>query len=190
MTEPDEQNVGIVLTVIARDRPGLVERLSDVVERHSGNWIDSSLARLGGEFAGIVQIVLPGPALAAFEAALAALSKDGIDCLVRRDPSYAGVILTGGPHARLELTGVDHPGIVHEVSSALARHGVSIDALETRVFQGSMSGEAMFAAAADIVLPPHLSSDELRLLLEDIAQDIMVDIDLAEVEAPRGSEAQ
>lgn len=171
--------VEIVLTIIARDRPGLVQRLSDVIARHGGNWIDSSLARLGGEFAGIVQVKLPEVSLEPLQSALAALSQDGIECVVRHGAMPA---VAAGSHARLELTGVDHPGIVHEVSSALARHGVSIDALETRVFQGSMSGEAMFAAAADVVLPPQLSSHELRRLLEEIAQDIMVDIDLAEAE--------
>ena len=170
-------SVEIVLTVIAQDRPGLVERLSDVVERHGGNWIDSSMARLGGEFAGIVQVSLAQGSVDGLEQALAALAADGIHCVVRRDLAARPA---EGSHARLEVTGVDHPGIVHEISSALARHGVSIDSLETRVFQGSMSGEAMFAASAEIVLPASLTTEQLRDLLEDIAHDIMVDIDIAD----------
>ena len=39
----------MVLTVIARDRPGLVKALSEMIAKHGGNWIDSSMARLGGD---------------------------------------------------------------------------------------------------------------------------------------------
>ena len=70
--------VEIVLTVIARDRPGLVERVSEVIARHQGNWVDSSMARLGGEFAGILMIELPEASLAALEADLAGLAAAGI----------------------------------------------------------------------------------------------------------------
>lgn len=171
--------VEIVLTVIARDRPGVVERVSEVIERHQGNWVDSSMARLGGEFAGILMIELPEAALSAIEADLASLAASGIDCMLRRDQRTPAV---SGRRARLDITGVDHPGIIHEVSSALARQGVSIDSLETRVFTGSMSGERMFAATVEIVLPAEGSSELLREALEEIARDMMVDIDLEEQE--------
>lgn len=171
--------VEIVLTVIARDRPGVVERVSEVIERHQGNWVDSSMARLGGEFAGILMIELPEASLAALEADLAGLAATGIDCMLRRDQKAQAV---SGRRARLDITGVDHPGIIHEVSSALARQGVSIDSLETRVFTGSMSGERMFAATVEIVLPAEGSSELLREALEEIARDMMVDIDLEEQE--------
>ena len=46
--------VEMVLTIISKDRPGLVQTLAQVIADHSGNWIDSSMARLGGEFAGIL----------------------------------------------------------------------------------------------------------------------------------------
>ncbi|MEW5962906.1 MAG: ACT domain-containing protein [Pseudomonadota bacterium] len=171
--------VQIVLTVIARDRPGVVERVSEVIERHRGNWVDSSMARLGGEFAGILMIELPEASVAPLEVDLASLAKTGIDCMLRRDLTAPVV---SGRRARLDITGVDHPGIIHEVASALARQGVSIDSLETRVFTGSMSGERMFAATVEIVMPAGGSSELLREALEEIARDMMVDIDLEEQE--------
>ena len=48
--------VEMVLTIISKDRPGLVQTLAQVIADHSGNWIDSSMARLGGEFAGILRV--------------------------------------------------------------------------------------------------------------------------------------
>ena len=51
----------LVLTVIGPDRPGLVESLSRLVGEHGGNWTQSRMAHLAGQFAGILQIALPCP---------------------------------------------------------------------------------------------------------------------------------
>ena len=42
----------LVLTVIGRDRPGLVDTLSGVVAEHGGNWEESRMAHLADRFAG------------------------------------------------------------------------------------------------------------------------------------------
>ncbi len=47
----------LVVTITCSDRPGIVERVTDVVVTHGGNWEESRLARLGGDFAGIVHDV-------------------------------------------------------------------------------------------------------------------------------------
>ena len=46
----------LVITVIGKDRPGLVETLSDTIYQNNGNWLASSLSKLAGQFAGILQV--------------------------------------------------------------------------------------------------------------------------------------
>ncbi|MEM8811320.1 MAG: ACT domain-containing protein [Pseudomonadota bacterium] len=169
-------NIEMVVSLIATDRPGLVRRLSETVSDRSGSWIESSMARLGGEFAGIVRISLPKSELAGFETALDELRADGITLSVRRDEPIAPLI---GQRLDLKVTGSDRPGIVHEISRALDERSVSIEDLETEIFSGSMSGDKLFVAQARIVLPDGLDMDEVRGDLEDIAQDIMVDVEFA-----------
>ena len=36
----------LVLTVIAEDQPGLVERLAGCVANHGGNWLESRMSRM------------------------------------------------------------------------------------------------------------------------------------------------
>jgi glycine cleavage system regulatory protein len=168
----------MVLTVIARDRPGLIKALSEIINKHTGNWIDSSMARLGGEFAGIVRITVPDENASALEGALGALGDAGIWVTIRRGEAGTAQSPAQGSHIRLSLIGVDHPGIIHEVSAALAALDVSIDELTSRVFTGSMSGEAMFEAMADIVLPIDCDLTKLRTTIEALAEDLMVDVDL------------
>lgn len=169
----------LVLTVIARDRPGLIKALSEAIARHGGNWVDSSMARLGGEFAGILRVSVPIGETAELETALGVLQKAGISVVIRKGESSASA--RKGRHVRLELTGVDHPGIVHRISSALSALDVSIDELETRVFSGSMSGEPLFEAKAKIMLPDGVDETRLRETVEQVAKDLMVDVDLSPV---------
>lgn len=170
-------SVELVLTILSRDHPGIVEALADTIAAHSGNWIDSSMARLGGEFAGILRVSAPKENIEDLVDALKGLSKRDIEVTVHRDRTAPP---QGGHKVRLSLTGLDHPGIVLEVSRVLTGFDANIVELHTESFTGSMGGEAMFSANAQIILPETLDTDELRNALERIAHDIMVDIELEE----------
>ncbi|MGL4399643.1 MAG: glycine cleavage system protein R, partial [Luteolibacter sp.] len=60
----------IVMTVLGGDRPGLVNSLAATVASHGGNWLESRMARLAGQFAGIVRIECPAATVDALIAAL------------------------------------------------------------------------------------------------------------------------
>jgi glycine cleavage system regulatory protein len=49
----------LILTVIGPDRPGLVRALSEAVAARGGSWLESRMARLAGQFAGIVLVDAP-----------------------------------------------------------------------------------------------------------------------------------
>lgn len=168
-------NQELVLTIVARDKPGIVQAVAQAVAGHGGNWMDSSMVRLGGEFAGIVRVALPAEQADAFEATLAGLASQGLIITSHRAQAAGEVT---GTVAHLTLSGVDHPGIVRDVSTALASCGVSIEELHTEQFPGSMSGESMFQATARIVIPAGDDVEALRERLEMLAQDIMVEIDV------------
>ena len=110
----------LVLTVIGRDRPGLVSAVSGPVEARGGSWQQSQMARLAGEFAGIVLVTVPEGAVAALEADLADLARDGLRVDVRRTDAPAEQSRTS---VDLHLLGTDRPGIVAEISRTIAGHG-------------------------------------------------------------------
>ena len=174
--------VQMVLTVMASDRPGIVELLADVVASHGGNWIDSAMSRLGGEFAGILRIELEEGRVDELEKALATLHKDGISISVRKSTRAAREPeISKGRKAYFEVIGQDHKGIVRDVSKVLADNKVNVDELRTHVFEGSMTGEHMFSAEADIVLPDNMEMDELCEKLEDLASDLMVEVKMCSI---------
>ena len=55
----------LVLTLIGPDRPGLVESLAKRVTAHGGNWVESRMAHLAGQFAGILRVEVPPENVAA-----------------------------------------------------------------------------------------------------------------------------
>lgn len=168
------------LTCIGDDRAGLVSDLSGPIHAHGASWTRSQMARLGGKFAGILLIDVPDAKADALAADLAALEDAGLVVTLERtdEPAPASSLRWS-----LELLGADRPGIVAEVSAALAREGVSIEELATDVREAPMAGGLLFEAQAVLVAPEAASVDALRSVLEEIADELMVEISLSDVPA-------
>ncbi len=167
----------LVLTVIGNDTSGLVDALADPIARHGGSWDRSHMARLAGQFAGIVVVSVPDDNVTALQASLDGLNAQGLlDVQVAIASSSTEDVPTENV-LRLELIGQDRPGIISEISAALATRNVSILELETNTSSAPMSGEPLFEAKATLRVPNELPLDQLRETLEDIANELMVDLD-------------
>jgi glycine cleavage system regulatory protein len=169
----------LVMTVLGADRTGLVESLASLVAEHGGNWLESRMCRLGGEFAGILRIDVPADRQPALIQAVERLQERGLSVVVRPDSSGA----PSGQHSlmTLDLVGQDRPGIVRQITSALAARGVNVEELSTECSSAPMSGETLFRAKACLLVPDACDPHALRVTLEKIAADLMVDVQLAVV---------
>jgi methionyl-tRNA formyltransferase len=175
----------LVVTVIGPDRPGLVSMLSDRARGFGANWAASRMASLAGQFAGIVHFEVPGENARALANALAGLESAGLRVVIAESDAKAPP--TKGRVVRLELVGQDRPGIMRDLSAALAERGVSIDELFTEIASAAMSAENLFKVKATLVVPDRLADAELRRALEALANEMMVDIVLGEdADAVRG----
>jgi len=166
-----------VVTVIGNDRPGIVERLSEVVLAAGANWEESRMARLAGKFAGILRINVAAANADALASALRALTADGLTVVVESSADAARETFRT---VRLELVGNDHPGIIRDISKVLAQHHVNIEELETGVSGAPMTGEQLFRASVQLGLPAAVTTDWLRGRLEALAGEMMVDVTLDE----------
>jgi glycine cleavage system regulatory protein len=160
--------IPLVMTVIGKDRTGLVESIARLVSEHEGNWLESRMCRLGGEFAGILRVHVPGEKRAALEQALAGMSD--LNIVVRSDGSERAL---GEPRiAFLEVVGPDRPGIVKEISHAVAAQGVNVEELTTECISAPMSGEPLFQARMKLLLSAEMTSATLRRSLAKPAGDL------------------
>lgn len=168
----------LVLTVICDDRPGIIARLSHLLEQHGGNWTESSMLSLAGKFAGILLAHVPAEQSASLIRQLQELEAEGIH--ITAHGSNDAPIDDAAREFVLELIGQDRPGIVRDITSILSRHGVNVLELESSCESASMSGEMLFRAKARLRIPEGVSRALLQDELELLANELMVDINLQE----------
>lgn len=166
--------IPLVMTVIGPDRVGLVESIARLVAENGGNWLESRMCRLGGEFAGILRVHLPAERRAVLESALAELRD--LKIVVRSDEAP---VAPGKPRlAALEVIGPDRPGIVREITRTLAAQGVNVEELATECVSAPMSGEPLFQARAKLLLPGGSDLGQLRQTLEKVVAGMTVEISI------------
>lgn len=164
------------LTCVGDDRPGLVSALSAPISAHGGSWERSQMARLAGKFAGVLLVEVADEVADALVADLRALKDIGLLVVLERtDPPPE----TASQRLTLDLLGADHPGIVAEISAALAAQGIGIEELSTDLREAPMAGGLLFEAHAVLVAPPDAGTEQLRDRLEALAHELMVDITLS-----------
>jgi glycine cleavage system regulatory protein len=170
----------LVLTVIGADRPGIVEQISDQVLAAGANWEESRMARLAGKFAGVLRVSVDAERANRLADDLRALASGDLTVVIERGSE----VRAGSSRALgIEIVGHDRPGIVRDISHVLARRGVNIEELETEVTGAAMSGEPIFRARARVRLPDATSVDDIRAVLEAMADNLMVDLELDESES-------
>ncbi len=167
----------LVLTLIGKDRPGLVDALATTVADHGGNWVESRMCRLGGEFAGVLRVEIGSDSVPGLTAALAALGTKGLKVTAHPDDD---LVTEATSVATIELVGQDRPGIVKEISRVLAAHQVNVEELTTERTSAPMSGEMLFQATIEVHIRAGCDTAALRMGLEKIAADLMVEIKFEE----------
>jgi len=171
----------LVMTIIGADRLGLVDSVAGLVAEHGGNWLESRMSRLGGQFAGILRVEIPAEKEAPLLSALKGLEARGLTVVAHSD--HQGPAPANKALSVLEIVGQDRPGIVRQLSHALADFGVNVEELHTECVSAAMSGETLFRARAKLSIPESCNVAELRRTLEKIAADLIVDISWAEAPA-------
>jgi glycine cleavage system regulatory protein len=173
-TEKPLMNTSIVLTILADDHPGIIQTVSSVLHKHGGSWTQSSMSSLAGQFAGILLVSVPTENSLACQQELLRLESQGLHIITHIGDQASAA---EKEHACvLDLVGNDRPGIVHDITAVLTRHNVNVRELETVVEAASMSGGELFRARIELLIPVSTDIDLLESEIEDLANDLMVDI--------------
>lgn len=118
----------LVLTVIAQDQPGLVERVAGSSPPTAlPASLESRMSRMAGQFAGILRVADSAEGYDELVEGLQELSEHGIRVLLA---SGIEPVCNWKP-IHLDLVGNDRPGIVRDITQLLAEHGVNLESLTT-----------------------------------------------------------
>ncbi|MFC3120979.1 glycine cleavage system protein R [Agaribacter flavus] len=169
----------MILTVLGKDKVGLVNEIAQAVQTSGGNWLKSSFCYLAGQFAGFVQVTLPegnqDRLIAACETntnlriTLTPISTPE-DELVQTSPVL-------GKAFSLRVTGNDRPGIVNDVTSTLQGMNVNIVAMTTSCDSAPNWGSYLFTAELDIECASELNAQDCKDAIEALADDLIVEFD-------------
>jgi len=164
----------LVLTVIGEDRVGLVQNLSNALVENHANWLASNLSHLSGYFAGVVEVEVPENHITELSDALASVPglKIELHDSVGHEPLSAQEI-------EFVITGNDRKGIVQELSEIIEHKGASIVHFTSSRQSAPNWGGGLFHAVAKVSLPVGMNPDIIAESLEQLASDIVVDLEQA-----------
>ena len=175
------------LSAIGKDRPGIVANVAGLIFECGGNLEDSSMTRLGEQFA--LLILLSG-AGEEFQFRLFT------ECKRLEWEKHLSIFLTPveEPMTRagtkeitenyeLTTTGLDHMGIVYHVSRLLADQKINIADMHTKAAPSPESGSPIFSMKIILEVPVKVMPDDLLEKLNRLGEKLAIDISLKKVEA-------
>ncbi|MHB2016092.1 MAG: glycine cleavage system transcriptional repressor [Candidatus Xenobia bacterium] len=168
----------LLLSLVGADRTGLVDHVSRVILQHRGNLEDSRMAVLGGEFAMLMLVTIGTDGRAALEAAIHKIAAD-LELTATIKPTSgrgANPKVTVG----VQVEGMDHEGIVHDVVHYLAEKGVSVQALESQIKHAPHTGTPLFSMRLTLAVPPAIPLSLLQEGLAAVADRLNVTIEVAQ----------
>ncbi len=168
----------LVVTIVGPDRRGIVEKITAVMLEYAANIEESKMARLGGEFAVIMLLSLPGEKEEALLANLNNMAEHELTIISRptnlsRLERFAGYV----PY-EISVRGADHEGIVHSVAQYITTERMNIETLDTHVSKAPITGVPLFSMRAIVQAPPDLTLPQLRQKLAEVGDELGVDIEV------------
>lgn len=170
----------LVVSVLGKDQPGIVDSLTRAVAEADCNISDSRMTVLGSEFAVIMLVSGNWSSIARLEDLLPKVA-DKLDLhlsIRRTEPREAGSDTV--PYA-VEVVAMDHPGIVHDISNFFSTRGINVEDLYTGSYQAPHTGTPMFSLHMTIGIRSNISIAGLRGEFLDFCDSLNLDAMLAPV---------
>jgi glycine cleavage system regulatory protein len=160
--------IELVLTIIGRDRAGVVAELADVVRFHEANWKRSELAEISGTFAGVVVVDVDDDRADELLTNLVILRQQGLH--ITAEQIEAPVDVPDAQPVRLRFTGDDRPGILHEISTTISQFGVSISRMGSAL---DTAGDVdRFEITTELVVPLDVDLDAVIDAISSLADSL------------------
>lgn len=170
------------LSAIGKDRPGIVAEVSGLIYECGGNLEDSSMTRLGEQFALLILLSGSGEE---FQYRLSTGVKrleweKHLSIFLTPVESFEGKPIAKEPTELFELstTGLDRMGIVYRVSGLLANYGINIADMHTKATPSPESGTPLFTMKIILEVPTKISPQDLLEKLNRLGEELAIDISL------------
>lgn len=159
-------STNLVISVLGKDQPGIVDKLSQCILDAGGNIADSRMTVLGGDFAVILMVSGNWNAIAKLEAQLEPVAESlGMTLTLRRteDRMTQRNLLPYG----VDVVALDHPGIVHHLASFFSARAINIQDMNTSTYSAAHTGTPMFSVHMTVEIP---ADQHIATIREDFVE--------------------
>lgn len=164
----------LVITAVGKDRPGIVDQLSQAIMESGCNVNDSRMTVLGGEFALILLISGKWNELAKLENQLPALGdKLALAVSAKRteqEPHHENLLTYS-----VDVVAMDHPGIVYKIANFFSSRNINIRELNTSSYAAAHTGTPMFTMNMIVNVPTDVRIATLREDFLDFCDGLNMD---------------
>ena len=176
-----------ILTAVGKDRPGIVARVTKMLFGLGCNLENSTMTRLGGEFAIMLAFSSSKPLTSRrIEKACEPLS-NALKLAVHLKPlakPAAGHAEGGKQLYFISVYGADRPGIVYRVSQLLADLQVNITDVSThRTPPAPGRAKPLYLMLLEVELPPRVGGEQLEARLRKLGGQLGCEVSLRSAEA-------
>ncbi len=176
----DDQREWIAVSVIGRDRPGIIANVSAVLYQNRCSIEELSQTAIRGQFAMIlIASVAEGVSVRELKNDFAELAQDlDLDINLRQLRPEDRIPFKAGETEPfiIIVRGEDRPGLVYGIAEILAERGINITNLAARVALLSQKSEYMQVFEVDI--PKELDYSLIQEKLRQRGQEMGVSVDL------------
>ena len=164
------------LTIIGRDRPGIVSQVTELLYHGGFNVADSSCSILGGQFSMI--LIISNPDISTtdqFSDTFKPLEENNLSVFIRT-LKEGGEIRTElhGDLCMISVYGADKPGIVFQVAKELGDRSINITDLNTKLVGDKQ--KPVYVMMIEALLPANLEVEEVETWMEELKSKLQVDI--------------
>jgi len=166
----------IVFTLTGPDRVGIVEEVTDLLLGLGGNVETSRMARLGGEFAILMLVTLPAEQISHLDETVEHLKEHGYRVTASETKPAQVEAVPGWVPYRIQVSGADHEGIIHNIAAGLSRQGINIESMDTGTSRAPVSGTQLFSMSALVAVPNDLAQTDWIAALKEAGDRSNVDV--------------
>ncbi|HIJ82316.1 MAG TPA: amino acid-binding protein [Desulfuromonadales bacterium] len=174
---PQPEILHYAVSVVGKDRPGIVAAITGGLFNLGCNIADSSCTMLGGEFAMILIVSLRRPFSKArlVEELKPVCDQIGMSLGVRTLHSDEIVRQEAdGEICMISVYGADQPGIVYRVTKELAARSINITDLNTKLI--GTAEEPVYVLMLEVALPEGETPESVEQILAALKKELNVEI--------------
>lgn len=170
------------VTVVGKDRPGIVAATAGVLYRLGCNVEDSSSTMLGGEFSMILIVSHEKPFSKSrlLDEFRGVAEEMGLTVAARTlSPDEVAYQAPEGELCMVSVYGSDRPGIIYRVTKELAERKVNITDLNTKLI--GTKEEPVYVLMLEAALPKGIAVEDVAAMLDEIKKELNVEISVRSI---------